>query len=354
MATVSASTIAGLPKVDLHSHIDGSIPSRELFRIARLRGRKLLTPQGAELTTASSFAAHIRGDGYDTMLDDIVNRFYPITSLMQTQEVLRDVGIAYAKEMKAQNVMYAEGRIAPQYHQREGLTMDEVIQSTQEGLAEGCERFGVRVNLIVAIGRESDAKTAEGVARAAVRNKAVVALDLGGPEAGHPPEKFEKPFALATAAGLRKTVHAGEGAGSLEQNLANIRTAIALLGANRVGHAIDLAKDDGLVGLALARGVTIEMNPQSNKALKSIRSSADLAINRLLSKGVSVTVNSDDPALWPHGTISEVLYSVCRSYRFGLDTVDRLESNAIEGAFASEREKQSLRERYRESRRRLS
>jgi adenosine deaminase len=287
------------------------------------------------------------------MLGDIVNRFYPITNLMQTQEVLRDIGIAYAKEMRDQNVIYAEGRIAPQYHQREGLTMDEVIQSTQEGLAEGCERFGVKINLIVAIGRDSDAKTAESVARAAIRNRVVVALDLGGPEAGNPPERFEKAFGLATAAGLKKTVHAGEGAGSLEQNLANIRSAITTLGANRVGHAIDLAKDDELVDLAVTRRVTIEMNPQSNKALKSIRSPADLAIDRLLARGVSVTVNSDDPALWPHGAISDVLFSVCRSYHFGLDSVDRLVSNAIEGAFISEGEKQSLRERYRESRRRL-
>jgi adenosine deaminase len=354
MVTVSASAIKELPKVDLHSHIDGSVPVRELLRIARLRGRKLLTPQGAELTTASSFAAHIKGSGYDTMLDEIVDRFYPITHLMQTQEVLRDIGIAYAKEMRAQNVVYAEGRFAPQYHQGEGLTMDEVIQSMQEGLAEGCERFGVKVNLIVAIGRESGAKTAESVARAATRNRVVVALDLGGPEAGNPPERFEKAFALATAAGLKKTVHAGEGAGSLNQNLANMRAAIVKLGADRVGHAIDLAKSAELVDLAVAKGITIEMNPQSNKVLNKIKSVADLAIDRLLSKGVSVTVNSDDPALWPHGAISDVLYSVCRKYRFGLDTVDRLVSNAIEGAFIGESEKQSLREQYRESRRRLA
>ena len=325
-----------------------------MFRIARLRGRKILTPKGTELTTASSFAAHIKGTGYHTLLDDIIDRFYPITNLMQTQEVLRDVGVAYAKEMRAQNVMYAEGRIAPQYHTGEGLSVDEVVQSMQEGLAEGCERFGVRVNLIVAIGRESDPKTGEGIARAALRNKAVVALDLGGPEIGNPPEKFEKAFAMATAAGLKKTIHAGEGAGSVEQNLKNIRTAIVALGANRVGHARDIAKDPKLVESAIAKGVTIEMNPQSNKALQYIKSPTELAISELLSKGVLVTVNSDDPALWPHGGMGEVLYSVCRSCHLGLDAVDRLVSNGIEGAFTGEAEKKSLREQYREARRKLA
>jgi len=354
MANVPASTIQELAKVDLHSHIDGSVPIRELFRISRLRERKLLTPNGNELTTASGLAGHIKGTGYDSMLDDIVNRFFPITNLMQTQEVLRDVGVAYAKEMRNQNVIYAEGRFAPQYHLQEGLTVDEVIQSLQEGLAEGSERFGVKINLIVAIGRESDAKTAEEIARAATRNRVVVALDLGGPEVGNPPEKFAKPFAIATSAGLKKTVHAGEGAGSTEQNLANIRTAMTKLGADRVGHAIDLSKDRELSELAASKGVTIEMNPQSNKVLNKIRSFNDLRIDELLAGGVRVTVNSDDPALWPHGGISEVLYGVCRSYHFGLDTVDRLVSNAIDGAFVGEGEKQSLRERYRESRKRAT
>jgi adenosine deaminase len=354
MATVSAPAILELAKVDLHSHIDGSVPIRDLFRISRLRGRKLLTREGTELTTAASLAAHVKGAGYDTMLDDIVNRFFPITNLMQTQEVLRDVGVAYAKELRSQNVIYAEGRFAPQYHLQEGLTVDEVIQSMQEGLAEGSERFGIKINLIVAIGRESDAKTAEGIAKAATRNRVVVALDLGGPEKGNPPEKFEKPFAIATAAGLKKTVHAGEGAGSTEQNLANIRTAITKLGANRVGHAIDLAKDEGLMDLAVANHVGIEMNPQSNKVLNKINSLTDLRIDSLLAKGVSVTVNSDDPALWPHGFISDVVFGVCRSYHFGLDTVDRLISNAIDCAFIGKSDRQSLHELYRESRRGLS
>jgi len=346
--------LEALPKADLHSHIDGSVPAGELFRIARLRGKKLLTPQGKELTTVSSLMDHIKGSGYHTMLDDIVSRFFPITNLMQTQEVLRDIGIAYTKEMRSHNVVYAEGRFAPQYHQREGLTVDEVIQSMQEGLAEGSERFGVKVNLIVAIGRESERKLAESIAHAATRNKAVVALDLGGPELGNPPERFETAFAIATAAGLKKTVHAGEGAGSVEQNLANIKAAITRLGADRVGHAIDLARDGELTSLAAANRVTIEMNPTSNKVLRKIRSAADLGVDRLLARGVPVTVNSDDPALWPHGTITDVLLTVCRSYHFGIEVVDQLISNAFDGAFIGASERQSLHEQYRAARSRLS
>ncbi len=327
---------------------------RDLFQIARLRGRRVRTPEGKELATASSFMSFVKGSGYHSMLDDIVNRFFPITGLMQTQEVLRDVGIAYTRELHRHNVVYAEGRFAPQYHLQEGLTHDEVIQSMQEGLAEGSERFGVRVNLIVAIGRESDQRTAEELARAAARNKAVVALDLGGPEAGNPPERFRKAFAIATEAGLKKTVHAGEGAESVAQNLKNIRTAISTLGADRVGHAIDLVKDEELVRLVAQKPVTVEMNPVSNKVLQKIRSVADLGIDRLLAKGVPVTVNSDDPALWPRGSLSEVFMAVCRASRFGLETVDTLIANSFEGAFIGADEKSALHDQYRAARKRLS
>ncbi len=350
----SLAILSALPKADLHSHIDGSVPIKDLFQIARLRGKKIQTPEGKELTSASSFISFIKGPGYDSMLDEIVNRFYPITGLMQTQEVLRDVGIAYTKELHAHNVVYAEGRFAPQYHLREGLTYDEVIQSMQEGLAEGSERFDVKVNLIVAIGRESNQKTADEVARAAIRNKVVVALDLGGPEAGNPPEKFRSAFEIATKAGLKRTVHAGEGAESVAQNLKNIRTAISSLGADRLGHAIDLAKDEELVELAASRKVTIEMNPTSNKVLQKIRSQKDLAIDRLLAKGVPVTVNSDDPALWPRGSMTDVLFALCRVCGFGMDTVDKLVANSFDGAFISKGEKQSLHERYRSVRKTLS
>ncbi|MDV3293847.1 MAG: adenosine deaminase [Nitrososphaerales archaeon] len=346
--------LAALPKADLHSHIDGSVPIRELLQIARLRGKQLLTPEGKELTSASSIMSFVKGSGYHSMLDEIVTRFHPITGLMQTQEVLRDVGIAYTKELRAHNVVYAEGRFAPQYHLKEGLTYDEVIQSMQEGLAEGSERFGVKVNLIVAIGRESNQKTAEEVARAAARNKVVVALDLGGPEAGNPPERFKSAFDIATRAGLKKTVHAGEGGESAAQNLKNIRTAIATLGADRLGHAIDLAKDEELVQLAASRHVTVEMNPTSNKVLQKIRSPRELGIDRLLAKGVLVTVNSDDPALWPRGSLTEVLYAVCRAYGFGMDTVDNLVANSFDGAFINQGEKQALHEAYLAARKTLS
>jgi adenosine deaminase len=312
-----------------------------------------LTPKGGELDSVTAVMRYVRGDGYSSMLENVVDRFYPITNLMQSEDVLREAGSAYVKTQHLDGIQYVEGRFAPQYHMKEGLPMEGIITSMAEGLAEGSERYGVKVNLIVAIGRESTSRFGEAVARAAVNSKKAVALDLGGPEAGNPPQRFLRPFELASDAGLKATVHAGEGAGSVEQNLRNIRTAINLLGANRVGHAIHLADSDSLVQLVKARSVAIEMNPISNLVLQKIASLNELGLDALLQKQVMVTVNSDDPALWPRGKLSQVYAAVCRAYGFRSAELGRLMENSIEGSFASDHEKAEMLEDYRSASRLL-
>lgn len=350
---ISVDEIRALPKADLHSHIDGSISARELFRIARRHRRKIVAPSGEELDGVTAFMRHVEGDGYSSMLEGIVARFHPITGLIQTEETIRDAGVAYVRGQKEEGVAYAEGRFAPQYHTREGLSLEEVIASMAEGLSEGTERYGVETSLIVAIGREAPPKLGEEVAKAASRSGSAVALDLGGPEPGNPPEKFRAAFLRASESGLKITIHAGEGAGSLRQDMANMKTAIDL-GADRLGHAIHLAEDSRLVSLVREKGVGIEMNPVSNLTLGEIRSTKDLSIDSLLKDGVLVTLNSDDPALWPKGSLSEVYSLVCREYGFGMERLDELVENSFRASFAASSLKESLVQRYHEARRSLA
>ncbi|MDA4126588.1 MAG: hypothetical protein OK452_05225, partial [Thaumarchaeota archaeon] len=161
------------------------------------------------------------------------------------------------------------------------------------------------------------------------------------------PERFRRAFKLASDAGLKSTVHAGEGAGSIEQNLGNIRTAVDLLGANRVGHAIHLVRSDSLVQSVKAKSVAVEMNPISNLVLQKIATLNELGLDVLLRKQVMVSVNSDDPALWPRGKLSQVYAAVCQAYGFRGPELGRLVENSIESSFASDHEKAELREDFR-------
>jgi adenosine deaminase len=216
-----------------------------------------------------------------------------------------------------------------------------------EGLRAGSEENQVKVNLIVAIGRETNPRFACAIVAVAAkfRNSGVVGVDIGGPEKGNPPEKFQDAFKLASESQLHRTVHAGEGAGSVAQNLRNINASIVKLGAERVGHAIDLASSESLIGLVIRSGVTVEMNPISNCILNKIGNLRDLRIGYLLDRGVRVTVNSDDPALWANGKLSQVLAAVCKSYRFRRSELDQLIINSFEGSFANSNEKEEFRQR---------
>src|SRR2546422_8428328 len=113
------------------------------------------TRGGNVLANANAFFGFVKGEGYHTLLSEIVDRFYPILGLMQTEETIREVGRTYVKGLKEDGIVYAEGRIAPHYHTAEGMTQADVIESMLEGLRAGCEETGVQANLIVAFGREA-------------------------------------------------------------------------------------------------------------------------------------------------------------------------------------------------------
>jgi len=343
----SMADIRAFPMADLHSHIDGSVSPKDLFRIAKRHRRRLLTPKGVELDSVTGFMSYVVGVGYQSMLDNIVDRFYPITGLMQTEETITEVAVAYVRSQKADGVAYAEGRFAPQYHTKEGLSLKDIVRAMANGLSEGSESYGVKTNLIAAIGRETSPEKGVDIARAAASSGVVVALDLCGPEAGYPPGRFREAFRVAAEAGLKVTVHAGEGAGSVEQDLANMKEAIAELGANRLGHAIPLSRSEGLMKMAMAGSVAIEMNPVSNLVLGNIGDLRDLAIGKLLNRGILVTINSDDPAIWPGGHLPDVYQRVCSAYGFGLEEVGTLVRNSISCSFASAEDKDRLSELYR-------
>ncbi len=314
-----------------------------------------MTREGNVLTNANAFLGFVKGEGYHTLLGEIVDRFYPIIGLMQTDETIQEVGRTYVKELKKDGIIYAEGRFAPHYHTAEGMTHAEVIESMLEGLKAGCEETGIQANLIVAFGREVGIGVAEEVISQALRyeGRGVVGIDIGGKEEGNPPERFQNAFRLTFDSKLRRTAHAGEGAGSVDQSLRNIRNSISLLRADRIGHAVNLANDRELINLARERGVAVEMNPVSNLTLQHIHALRELGLDRLLSSGVTVTVNSDDPAIWPNGSLSENFVAVCTAYDFGLEEVDTLIINSLRAAFASREEREALVEEYQRARSRL-
>lgn len=330
------SMICKLPKIDLHRHLDGDVKPEVISRLARKDG---LTLPAEDLDL---YFKDLRNQGIGALLQ---KGFGLVTSLMQSRENLSTVAYECVRNLKEDNIIYAEIRFAPQYHTGESayyghssekskektLGYDEIIKAVSAGLRKGEKDFGVRTNLIVCVGREAEPQAGVAVAEAALNSMdcGVVGLDLACDEGSYPPDRHLEAYKTTFNSPLKRTVHAGEFG---DQPSKNMSTAISNLKADRLGHAIPLSKYEDLTTAVSDGKIGIEMCPESNIFTGFIKSRNELGIKRLLSKGVLVSVNTDDPAMFGY-TLSDTLYRLAEECGLGLDELKKLQLNAIESAF---------------------
>ncbi len=335
MYAPDSSTIRKLPKIDLHRHLDGDVKPRVISRLARKDG---VTLPAEDLDL---YFRDLRNQGIGALLQ---KGFGLVTSLMQSRENLSAVAYECVRNLKEDNIIYAEIRFAPQYHtgesayyghssekSKEKLGYDEIIKAVSDGLSEGEKDFGVKTKLIVCVGREAEPHEGVKVAGAALNcmDYGVVGLDLACDEASYPPERHLEAYKTTFNSPLKRTVHAGEFG---NQPRKNMLTAMNDLKADRLGHAIPLSKYEDLTKAVSDGKIGVEMCPESNVFTGFIKSRNELGIKRLLSKGVVVSVNTDDPAMFGY-TLSDTLYRLADECGLGMEELKKLQLNAIESAF---------------------
>jgi adenosine deaminase len=129
-----------------------------------------------------------------------------------------------------------------------------------------------------------------------------IGMDLADQEIDYPGRDFAKLFQRARESGLGVTIHAGEI--SLDESRRNVRDAIELMQASRIGHGLHIVNDPELIELVINNDVTLELCPTSNVLTGSVPSLADHPFRQLMDAGVKTTINTDDPALfdidWNH------------------------------------------------------
>jgi aminodeoxyfutalosine deaminase len=159
------------------------------------------------------------------------------------------------------------------------------------------------------------------------RAEGVVALGLGGPEVGHPPEPFAPLFERGRAAGLHSAPHAGELVGP-----PSIRGALDALGAERVAHGVRAIEDSQLVAELAARQVALDVCPTSNVCLGVFPSLAQHPVRQLLGVGAVVTISSDDPALFGT-TLSDEVALLVEPFQLDVEAIDEILLNAVRHSF---------------------
>ena len=274
--------ITGLPKAELHLHIEGSLEPELMFALAKRNNIAIPFATVEEVRAAYSFSR----------LQDFLDIYYAGAGVLQTKDDFRDLAVAYFDRAAADGVVHAEIMFDPQTHTARGIPFATVIEGLLAGMAEAEAKHGLTSKLIMSFLRHLDEDDAFATLEAAKPwIDRIDAVGLDSSELGHPPEKFARVFAAARGLGLKLVAHAGE-----EGPPEYVYQALDLLDIDRLDHGNRSLEDPVLTARLARSGMTLTVCPLSNLKLCVVDDMADHPIDRMLREGLRATINSDDPA----------------------------------------------------------
>ena len=310
--------IAGLPKAELHLHIEGSLEPELMFALAKRNDVTIPYASVEEVRAAYNFSR----------LQDFLDIYYAGAAVLQTEQDFRDLATAYFDRAAADGVVHAEIFFDPQTHTDRGIAIGTVIEGLLAGMAEAEAKHGLTAKLILCFLRHLDEDAAFATLRAAEPwLDRIAGVGLDSSELGHPPEKFARVFAEARARGLRLVAHAGE-----EGPPDYVYQALDILGIDRLDHG-NRSLEDPILTARLARtGMTLTVCPLSNTKLCVVDDMANHPIDRMLKAGLRATINSDDPAYFG-GYIADNYRAAAAGRSLDRDDLALLARNSFLGSF---------------------
>jgi len=316
--------IVGLPKAELHLHIEGSLEPEQMFAFAGRNGVAIPFASVDEVRAAYAFSN----------LQDFLDIYYAGANVLRTQEDFHDLAMAYFDRAAADGVVHAEIMFDPQTHTDRGIPFATVIEGLLSAQDEAQAKHGLTSRLILSFLRHLSEEAAfETLAQAEPWLDRIVAVGLDSSEVGHPPEKFARVFAAARDKGLRLVAHAGE-----EGPPSYVWQALDLLKIDRMDHGNRSLEDDALVARLVDDGMTLTVCPLSNVKLCVVDDIAHHPIDRMLALGLHATVNSDDPAYFG-GYVADNYRAVAKGRSLGKAELATLARNSFTGSFLSDAEK---------------
>jgi adenosine deaminase len=320
--------LRGIPKVELHVHVEGTLEPELMFELARRNGIRLTYGSVDEVRRAYEF----------TDLQSFLDIYYAGARVLVTEADFYDLTWAYLTRVAGQNVRHVELFFDPQTHTDRRVAFETVVTGIHRALADGEQRLGISSKLILCFLRHLSADAAMTTLEQALPFRDwIVAVGLDSSELGHPPEKFARVFDRARGAGFRAVAHAGE-----EGPPDYIWQALDRLGAARIDHGVRCVEDRRLVERLGRDAVPLTVCPLSNVKLRVFERLADHNLKRLLDLGLRATVNSDDPAYFDGYVLENLAAAQAALGLTGAD-VERLAANSIEAAFLDAAGKARLR-----------
>lgn len=278
-------SILHLPKVNLHTHLEGSVrPSTYLDLVTRLHiNLPFLDDQ---------ISSNLQVDGSERNLVDYLNKISVNYPVLKNYDSLRQVAFEAAEDAYLDGVIYLELRAGPLTHVAENLPVEKCIEAILEGLEAAEHKYGIVARLIVAALRNHDPAQNKLLAEVALKyqDQGVVGYDLAGDEAGYPADLHLDAFHTIRRSALGLTVHAGEAAG-----FENVLYAIKNIGATRIGHGVQIIDSPSAMEFVKDRQVLLEICPTSNIHTGAVANLTSHPAKKIFDFGIPISIGDDDP-----------------------------------------------------------
>jgi len=324
--------IRGIPKAELHIHVEGALEPELMFQIASRNN------VGIGYGTVEALKAAYKFRNLQSFLD----LYYEGTGVLLNEQDFYDLTWSYLSKAHEQNVKHAEIFFDPQAHTRRGVKFETVISGIHRALVDAERTLGISTRLIMCFLRdlspESALKTLE---EALPYRDWIIAVGLDSAEVGNPPSKFVKVFEKALDESFLTVAHAGE-----EGPAEYIWEAVSLLKVSRIDHGNHAMDDERLLKELAERRIPLALCPLSNLKLGVIKRMDDHPLKKMMDKGIIVTVNSDDPAYFG-GYINENYLAVQRALNLSARDIYRLAENSFKASFMDETAKHDALEKLR-------
>jgi adenosine deaminase len=307
--------IEGLPKAELHVHLEGTLEPELKFALAARNGLDLPYGSVDEMRQAYDF----------NDLASFLAVYYEGMSVLLTEHDFYDLAMTYFRKAHSQNVVYAEAFFDPQAHTARGISFDTVVAGFHRAQQDAEALLGLRTQLIMCFLRDLPVDSAmETLERSLQYRDWIVGVGLDSDERGNPPAKFKEVFARARREGYRLTMHCDV---DQHNSVEHIWQCLDEIKVERIDHGVNALEDTSLVREINRRGLGLTVCPISNRYVTNGLKEAE--IKAMLAVGVKATINSDDPAYFP-GYMNENLLAIERAASLTRAEVVQVMRNAFD------------------------
>ncbi|HKZ28621.1 MAG TPA: adenosine deaminase [Acidimicrobiia bacterium] len=318
------SFVEGVPKAELHLHLEGTLEPDLRFELAERNAVEI--PFATVEDVRASYVFHD--------LTSFLVGYYDGMKVLLKEQDFYDLAMAYFRKAHSQNVVYAEPFFDPQAHTSRGVPFEAIITGIHRAQVDAERQLGMKTQLIMCFLRDMSAASAMETLEASLPFKGwIIGVGLDSDERGNPPTKFKDVFARARREGYRLTMHCDV---NQEDSVQHIWQALDEIGVERIDHGVNSLEDEALIEEIKARGLALTVCPISNRYVTGSLTVDE--IKTMLEKGMRVMINSDDPS-YMQAYLNENLLELVEVGGFTRAQIAQLAKNSFLATWLSEDEK---------------